>query len=159
MFNTYCGHAVAVLPLIRLLRAPSKWTQNWYADDSSCVADDSSCVADLLSLQTWFEELSHKGPDYGYYPEPSKTVLVVGPSDVKWASELFKDLGIVSGGRLLGGFLVMILWLLSLFPVRYTCGPACVHQLAYVLFLSLRLLMLHWQIFTVLVFPSPESDS
>ena len=43
---------------------------------------------------------------YGYHPEPSKTVLVVGPSDVQQASELFNDLGIkvVSGGRFLGGF-------------------------------------------------------
>ena len=93
-------YAVAVLPLIRSLRAPGKWTQNWYADDSSCVAD-------LCSLRAWYEELSRKGPDYGYLPEPSKTVLVVGPSDVQQASALFSDLGnkIVSGRRFLGGFI------------------------------------------------------
>ena len=93
-------YAVAVLPLIRSLRAPGKWTQNWYADDSSCVAD-------LRSLRAWYEELSHRGPDYGYHPEPSKTVLVVDPSDVQQASALFSDLGIkiVSGGRFLGGFI------------------------------------------------------
>ena len=93
-------YAVAVLPLIRSLRAPGKWTQNWYADDSSCVAD-------LRSLRAWYEELSHRGPDYGYHPEPSQTVLVVSPSDVQQASALFSDLGIkiVSGGRFLGGFI------------------------------------------------------
>ena len=32
-------YAVAVLPLIHFLRAPGRWTQNWYADDSCCVAD------------------------------------------------------------------------------------------------------------------------
>ena len=80
-------YAVAVLPLIHSLRAPGKWTQNWYTDDSSCVAD-------LPSLQTWFEELLHRGPDYDYYPEPSKTVPVVGPADVQQASKLFTDLRI-----------------------------------------------------------------
>ena len=93
-------YAVAVLPLIHSLRTPGKWTQNWYADDSSCVAD-------LCSLRAWYEELSCRGPDYGYHPEPSKTVLVVGPSDVQQASALFSDLGIkiMSGGRFLGGFI------------------------------------------------------
>ena len=32
-------YAVAVLLLIHSLKAPGKWTQNWYADDTSCVAD------------------------------------------------------------------------------------------------------------------------
>ena len=32
-------YAVAVLSLVHLIKAPSKWTQNWYANDSSCVAD------------------------------------------------------------------------------------------------------------------------
>ena len=93
-------YAVAVLPLIRSLRAPGRWTQNWYADDSSCIAD-------LGSLRAWYEELSRRGPTYGYHPEPSKTVLVVGPSDVQQVSTLFSDLGIrvVSGGRFLGGFI------------------------------------------------------
>ena len=52
-------YAVAVLPLIRSLSAPGKWTQNWYADDSSCVAD-------LPSLKAWFDELLCNGPNYGY---------------------------------------------------------------------------------------------
>ena len=80
-------YAVVVLPLICFLRAPGKWTQNWYADDSSCAAD-------LCSLRAWYEELSRRGPNYDYDPNPSKIVLVVGPSDVQQASALFSDLGI-----------------------------------------------------------------
>ena len=108
-------YAVAVLPLIHSLRAPGKWIQNWYADDSSCVAD-------LPSLRTWFEELLNRGPAYGYFPEPSKTVLVVGPSDIQQASELFADLGIkvVSGGRFLA--IGEKTWQLSLFPARFSYG-------------------------------------
>ena len=89
-------YAVAVLPLIRSLKAPVNWIQNWYADDSSYVAD-------LSSLKAGFDELLCKGPNYGYHPEPSKTVLIVGPSDVQEESALFEDLGIrvVSDGRFL----------------------------------------------------------
>ena len=93
-------YAVAVLPLIRSLKAPVNRIQNWYADDSSCVVD-------FPSLKAWFDELLCKGPNYGYHPEPSKTVLIVGPSDVQEASALFGDLGIrvVSGGRFLRGYI------------------------------------------------------
>ena len=93
-------YAVAVLPLIRSLKAPGKWTQNWYTNDSSCIAD-------LGYLRAWYEKLSCRGPNYGYHPEPSKAVLVVGPSDVQQASALFSDLGliVVSGGHFLVGFI------------------------------------------------------
>ena len=46
-------YAAAVLPLIHSLKVPGKWTENWYADDSSCVAD-------LPSLLTRLEELLHR---------------------------------------------------------------------------------------------------
>jgi len=46
------------------------------------------------------------GPAYGYFPEPCKTVLVVQPSDMQEAIDMFHDLGVrvVSGSRFLGGF-------------------------------------------------------
>ena len=92
-------YAVAVLPLIRSLEDSCEWVQNWYADDSSCVGE-------LSSVRRWFDKLLIGGPAYGYFPEPSKTVLVVGSSDLERASDLFRDLGIsvVTGSRFLGGF-------------------------------------------------------
>ena len=92
-------YAVAVLPLIRSLVDSCEWVQNWYADDSSCVGE-------LSSVRRWFDKLLIGGPAYGYFPEPSKTVLVVGSSDLERASDLFRDLGIsvVTGSRFLGGF-------------------------------------------------------
>ena len=68
-------YAVAILPLIHSLRNPKRWIQNWYADDSACVAT-------LPSLHAWFSQLSSSGPDFGYFPQLAKTVLVVGPSYV-----------------------------------------------------------------------------
>ena len=92
-------YAVAVLPLIRSLEDSCDWVQNWYTDDSSCVGG-------LSSVRRWFNRLLIDGPAYGYFPEPSKTVLVVGSSDLERASDLFHDLGVsvVTGSRFLGGF-------------------------------------------------------
>ena len=92
-------YAVAILPLIRALKNPKGWIQN-------CYADDSACVATLPSLHAWFSRLLSRGPDFGYFPRPAKTVLVVGPSFVNQSTSMFSDLGIkiVSGSRFLGGF-------------------------------------------------------
>ena len=144
---------VADLPLIPSLRASGRWIQNWYADDSSCAAD-------LPSLQNCFEELLHKGPDYGYYPEPSKTVLVVDPSGLKWASELFTNFTIRI--VLVDNFWVDLLVMILCFPVRYRCCPAVfVSFLMWLLLslISLRLLMLHWPDLYRLKVPFPESNS
>ena len=89
-------YAVAVLPLIRSLRAPGKWTQNWYADDSSCVAD-------LPSLKAWFDELLCKCPDYGYHPEPSKWFLLLVLQMFKRHRHCSEILG-------LGLFPVVVFW-------------------------------------------------
>ena len=92
-------YAVAVLPLIRFLEDSCEWVQNWYADDSSCVGE-------LSSVRRWFDRPLIDGPAYGYFPEPSKTVLVVGSSDLERASDLFRDLGVsvVTGSWFLGRF-------------------------------------------------------
>ena len=91
-------YTVAILPLIHCLKNPKRWIQNWYADDSACVAT-------MPSLHAWFSQLSSSSPDFGYFPQPAKTVLVVGPSYVNQATSLFSDLGIrvVFGSRFLGG--------------------------------------------------------
>ena len=78
-------YAVAVLPLICFLKTPGKWTQNWYADDSSRVAKIFAFFANLVC------GILHRGSDYGYHLEPSKKVLGVGLSDFQQASELFAE--------------------------------------------------------------------
>ena len=85
-------YAVALMPLIKHLTDQGKWIQNWYADDSACTAK-------LSNLKVWFQKLCELGPDYGYHPEPKKTVLFV--------RALFGELGvkIVRGHRFLGGFI------------------------------------------------------
>jgi len=92
-------YAVAVLPLVRSLEDSHQWIQNWYADNSSCIGK-------LSSVRQWFDRLLSDGPAYGYFPEPCKTVLIVEPSDMPEATDMFHDLGVrvVSGSWFLGGF-------------------------------------------------------
>ena len=93
-------YAIAVLPLIQALVDRDKWDQNWYADDSACSAE-------LPRLREWFDKLCEMGPDFGYYPEPEKTILVVDSKDKTVADRLFVELGVtvVTGHRFLGGFI------------------------------------------------------
>ena len=58
-------------------------------------------------VQAHFQDLQARGPARGYYPEPTKSILVVAPGNVARAEEHFRGLGIrvVTGHRYLGGFL------------------------------------------------------
>ena len=93
-------YAIGILPLIRSLKDPSKWTQVWYADDASACGE-------LSNIRKWFDLLLHHGPLYGYFPNPSKCCVVVDPSCYDHAVQLFSSLGvqIVLGHRFLGGYL------------------------------------------------------
>ena len=57
-------------------------------------------------MQAHFQYLQSRGPIRGYYPEPTKSILVVAPGNFARAEENFRGLGIrvVTGHRYLGGF-------------------------------------------------------
>ena len=76
-----------------------KWTQSWYADDSSCINK-------LNFVLFWMKLLIQEGSKYGYYPEPDKSYIVVAPNFVEHAKQLFSSCGVtvVKGNRVLGGF-------------------------------------------------------
>ena len=128
VFNTYCGwaplivrgseellfsregvtqgdplsiflYAVGTLPLIRSLKNPD-WTQVWYADDATACGE-------LASIHRWFDLLLQRGPSYGFFPNPSKSCVVVHPAFVASAKQVFDPLGVsvVTSHRFLGGFL------------------------------------------------------
>ena len=45
-------------------------------------------------MRYWFDCLCSRRPSFGYFPEPSKTVLIVGPTDHQSAIDLFSNLGV-----------------------------------------------------------------
>ena len=93
-------YAVGTMPLIRLLKNPSLWTQIWYADDASACGK-------LSHIRRWFDLLLEVGPGFGYYPNPRKCSIVVGSTSRSAAEHLFGSLGVevVCDHRFLGGFL------------------------------------------------------
>ena len=73
--------------MISDLKDVERWIQIWYADDTSSSGN-------LEEIRIWFLKLLELGPAFGYFPEPSKSVIIVNESDVPAAQKLFEDIGI-----------------------------------------------------------------
>jgi hypothetical protein len=81
---------LAVMPLIRQLkREVHQVHQAWYANDAAAAAE-------FVSIKIFMERLIELGPAYGYYPEASKSILVISEAN-KAAAEAYC--------RYLGGFI------------------------------------------------------
>jgi len=95
-------YALAVVPLIRHLRTiVPDVSQTWFADDATAVGS-------LSKLLSWWQHLSSVGPDYGYFTNAVKTVLIVKPEHLSTAKALFANFNIqitARGQRHLGAAL------------------------------------------------------
>ena len=95
-------YAIGIRPLINILSESvdhTKCHQVWYADDSSAAGK-------MMEMKKWWDILNEKGPQFGYFPKPSKTVLIVKNADeFRSAQEIFSGTGVkitTSGERHLG---------------------------------------------------------
>ena len=80
-------YALAVVPLIKRLRvAVPSVGQIWFADDATAVGK-------LKLLHKWWQILSSLGPNFGYFSNASKTVLIVKPHLLTIAKSIFADTG------------------------------------------------------------------
>ena len=62
--------------------------QMWYADNATAIGK-------LKGMKDWWDTLCAMGPGYGYYPKPSKTVLIIkNPQLKKAAQDTFQGTGI-----------------------------------------------------------------
>ena len=59
------------------------------------------------AVMAHFRDLQLKGPARGYFPGPTKSILVVSENNVPQAKEYFRGMGVqvVTGSRYLGGFI------------------------------------------------------
>ena len=72
----------------------------WYADNAGTGERFNDIMAHLRDLQL-------KGPARGYFPDPTKSILVVLEKNVPRANAYFRGMGIkvVTGSRYLGGYI------------------------------------------------------
>ena len=90
-------YAIGVQPLTKALKGIAK--QAWYADDSAAGSS-------ISNLKKWWDLISSLGPKYGYYPNSSKTKLLVKDQFTKLAKTTFDGTGIEvhnEGNEYLGG--------------------------------------------------------
>jgi hypothetical protein len=95
------AYGIGVLPLIRQLKHEfPEVEQPWYADDAGAAGN-------FDSIRRHFTRLQEIGPNHGYFPKLSKSVLIVSQDNLEAAKSAFKDLvfEFITGHRYLGGFL------------------------------------------------------
>ena len=85
-------YALALVPLIDRLYGLAK--QVWYADDAAAAGL-------LTDLRAWWDLLCDIGPQYGYFVNSSKTLLIDKEVHLAQACSIFADTGIqiTSEGR------------------------------------------------------------
>jgi hypothetical protein len=73
--------------------------QPWYADNAGAGGS-------FTDLRKFFLRLQEIGPLYGYFPEPTKSILVVRSHNLYTAKSAFTDLQfkVTTGSRYLGGY-------------------------------------------------------
>ena len=93
--NEFCFEDVSKIDHVK-----PAWKQWWYADDSSCGGN-------MHAVLFWIKLLFKEGPKHGYFLLPDKSYLVVAPTFMEQAKQLFSPYGIniVEGQRVLGGFI------------------------------------------------------
>ena len=87
-------NGVSLLPVMRKLKDPNNVLQSWYADDSAAIAN-------FKKLDIWLKNLIEEGPAFGYFPEPSKSLLIVDKQYAEEAHHIFDKYS----KRFLGGFI------------------------------------------------------
>ena len=66
---------------------PRQCKQVWYADDSTSAGK-------LTEMRKWWDTLCQVGPEYGYFPLPRKTILIVKEHEREKAIEIFSGTGV-----------------------------------------------------------------
>ena len=94
-------YGMGMLPLTHSLKRQIKdCLQPWYADDAAAGGK-------FDAIARYYNVLLAEGPGRGYYPEPTKSILVVKPQSVERARAQFAHLGfkVVTGTRYHRGYI------------------------------------------------------
>jgi hypothetical protein len=79
----FCYGIIGILPMIRdLKQRHSELKQPWYADDAGALGS-------FDAIARMFTDLMKIGPDFGYYPNPSKSILITPTNKLANAEQHF----------------------------------------------------------------------
>ena len=81
-------YAIAIIPLMLIIleitnQLPDTKTK------MAAYADDFSAAVSVENLMYWWETLFKLGPKFGYYPEASKSWLIVKPRSMTKAKHIY----------------------------------------------------------------------
>jgi len=81
-------YAAAMMPLVdRLQTSCPTTTQKWYADDDAAAGK-------VRNLHQYWTNIEVEGPKFGYYPNATKSILLVKPGFIDEATALFAGSGV-----------------------------------------------------------------
>ena len=80
-------YAIAIIPLILMLVAETNQVDNI----TTAYADDLTVTETIIRLRNWWEKLCRLGPKSGYFPEGSKSCLIVEEKMVQKAQSVHED--------------------------------------------------------------------
>ena len=70
------AYGILVLPIIKCLKSANHdVTQLWYADDYGALGT-------FDNMELYFNSLKHNGMERGYYPNPTKIILIVHTENI-----------------------------------------------------------------------------
>ena len=95
------AYRISILPLIKNLKQEiPDVTLPWYADDTGALGT-------FEIIENYFNSLTRQVPGRGYYPKPSKSVLIVHPENLEDGKEFGARHGfkVFTGARYLGGYI------------------------------------------------------
>ena len=115
-------YSIGIMPLVRQLKVyhppvdippvviipppvgrPPPVVNTWYADDTGAAGKYDA-------IEKFFKDLERIDPDFGYFPEPSKSILIVRSRNLQSGRLFFNEqrrrgFQITTGYRYLGGFI------------------------------------------------------
>ena len=81
----------AAMPFYAVGLVPVQANTNYEKTGSKQVAfaDDVNAAGEVKNLRKWWDKVNESGPGHGYYPEASKSHLIVKPEHLEEAKEAF----------------------------------------------------------------------
>ena len=95
------AYGIGILPMIKKPRAGfPDINQSW-------CSDDDGALSPFTIVESYFNSLKRHGPGRGYYPKPSKRVLIVHPYNVKYRKLFVSYHGfkVCMGAHYVGGYI------------------------------------------------------